>query len=386
MNNLPPLDRDEFFETAGKLMDGGLSREQADVEAIRRLAGHAPGKEDRGEGQKSTAPRFEKIGDIEIKPIDWIIKGFLTSGDLAMVYGDSGTYKSFFTIALAGAVACGVDFFGISLRKPGSVFYIASEGQGGIVRRFKGWAQNNRYDLKDRPIYRYSASANLIEATGVLYAAIEEALKTEAAPPVLAVIDTLAASLGGDDSDTGDSSLGLAALGKLRGKFPGMAFVLVHHTGHNEKTRARGAYLWRAAMDVEYRLEKADPKNPESRAVNLINTKAKETDLLPPMSFQLKPRVVYGPDGEPLRNEDGEVETTGVLERIPYTPPEQQPRGENQAAIVRILGENKEGMEKGKLEEAFSLRTGKRKSQLDQALGPLVERGIVRAEGARFVL
>jgi Ethanolamine utilization protein EutJ (predicted chaperonin) len=85
-----------------------------------------------------------------------------------MIYGDSGLYKSFLSIALGLCVSVGADFFGLAIRRRGAVYYTASEGTSGIYRRTRAWAQENGYDIKDAPFYRYTATANLIEGCGVL--------------------------------------------------------------------------------------------------------------------------------------------------------------------------------------------------------------------------
>ena len=88
---------------------------------------------------------------------------------------------------------------------------------------------------------------------------------------------------------------------QLRVRF-GAAVLIVHHSGHQEADRGRGASALRAAMDAEYRLELKDDIR------TLICTKAKESEKLAPMSFMLEEVELEGwPD------EKGQLMTSAVL-------------------------------------------------------------------------
>jgi len=91
-------------------------------------------------------PHFERIGNAVITPIVWIIKGIIEAGGFGMIYGDSGTFKTFLSVAMAACVSLGVDFYGYRVKK-GAVYYIAAEGSAGLIRRFRAWAQENRPGL-----------------------------------------------------------------------------------------------------------------------------------------------------------------------------------------------------------------------------------------------
>jgi hypothetical protein len=282
-------------------------------EQIRILSGALFDKQER--------PHFERIGNAAISPIKWIVKGILESGALCMIFGGSGTCKSFFAIALSACIATGKDFFGHKVKK-GAVYYIAAEGSAGITRRFRAWAQENKTNITNAPVYRYTGAVNLLCATDTLIKALENAIENENEPPTLAVIDTWSRSLAGDDSDTGVAADGLAKLDVIRAKFPGLAIVIIHHTGHHDKNRARGAYLIHAAVDSEFKIEKNASGN-----IILTNTKSKESELLPLMSFKAKGVKLLANDGRYLLDADGEIETSIILEKADNTlehPPSQE--------------------------------------------------------------
>jgi hypothetical protein len=55
----------------------------------------------------------------------------------------------------------------------------------------------------------------------------------------------------------------------------------IHHTGHGDKDRSRGAYCLKAALDFEYRV-----KRPEENLVLLECTKMKDAERPEPLAFE----------------------------------------------------------------------------------------------------
>jgi KaiC/GvpD/RAD55 family RecA-like ATPase len=320
-------------------------------------------------------PHFERIGNAVITPIKWIIKGILEAGGFCMVYGDSGTYKTFFAVAMAAAIALGWDFYNYHTKK-GAVYYIAAEGSAGLIRRFRAWAQENRAVLTDAPIYRYTAAPDLLNNSVTLELALETAIDTESEPPRLAIIDTWSRALAGDDSDTTSATEGLKVLDRIRAKYPGLSILIVHHTGHREKTRARGASLIHAAVDSEFRLEKSGSN------ITFVNTKSKESELLPLMAFNPRKVNLIADNGRNLLDEDGEIETSVVLDKTEYIPLVVEGNlGKNQERILEVMG----GLgDKNILAESLfrkiKERFGMRKDAFDKAILGLENRGILCTE------
>jgi hypothetical protein len=292
-----------------------------------------------------------------------------------MIFGDSGTYKSFITIAMSACIATGRDFYGYPVKK-GAVYYIAAEGSMGIIRRFRAWAQENCVNLTNAPLYRYTGAVNLLDAAGILISALDDAVELETEFPALAVIDTWSRALTGDDSDTAAAAEGLHVLDTIRARYPTLAIVIIHHTGHREKNRARGASLIHAAVDSEYKVE----KNAAGEIV-FANTKSKESELLPPIAFKARGVNILADDGRFLLNEDGEIETSAVLEAVDYTPPVEG-LGGNQEKILEILQrQDDKNLTYEDLQEAFKQETGNnKKSNFDQTLKSLEGKGAIYRE------
>jgi len=325
---------------------------------------------------EKTRPHFERIGNAVITPVVWTIKGILEAGGFSMIYGDSGTYKTFLAIAMTACAALGVDFYGCRVRK-GAAYYIAAEGSAGLIRRFRAWAQENRADLTDAAIYRYTSSPDLLNGAHALEFALEDAIDAESEPPGLAIVDTWSRAMAGDDSDTSSAAAGLAVLDKIRSKFPGLAIVIIHHTGHANKDRARGASMIHAAVDSEFRLEK------QGGNIIFTNTKNKEAELLPPMAFCPRKVNILADDGSDLLNEDREKETSVVLDAVEYTPPPavEGNLGKNQERILEVLNSSKDkNMVIEDILKTVKERYGIKKDAFDKAVLGLENRGILYRE------
>lgn len=363
----PPteIETEMLFELAGKYeQDAGTTREEAERKAISEIL------------KKRKPPKFVKIGGAQIKPIRWIVKNLIEAGSLCMIFGDSGTYKSFLSVALASCVATGKDFYGMPIRYKGAVYYIAAEGQTGIIRRFRAWGQEN-CRIDQAPLYRYTGNVNISMAADILENDLKAAIEVEPAPPTLAIIDTWSRALGSDDSDTTAAAEGLSKIDAIRNKYSDMAFVIVHHTGHSNKDRARGASLLHAAVDLEYKLELD-----KNKYIVVSNTKNKDSEPIAPIAFKPRTIELLHDDGKRILNEDGEIEVSAVLDKVDYEAPIEG-IGKNQEWVINTL-RRQEGkcLPYEDLLYAWKCEfdNKKQKGHLDQALNGLGAGGFIYRE------
>ncbi|MDR0476383.1 MAG: helicase RepA family protein [Desulfobulbaceae bacterium] len=270
--------------------------------------------------------------DLPDTPPQWLVEDFITVDSLGLIFGDSEAGKSFLAIALACAVASGEPFFNRMVRQS-PVVYIAGEGNTGLKRRVKAWAIHHNRAMATIPIY-FSNTAIPLDDPGNL-AQVETAIDEAAAiagQPELIIIDTLARSYGGDENATQDMNGFIAALDALRLRYSA-AIIVVHHTGHMEKGRARGSSALRAALDFEYCFASIDGGDLRKLAF----TKVKDFERPAAMHFRLTP-VEVAPAGT-----DGNLDlpdTVPVLELADYeppTPPSRAGQGKNQIKVLDIL-------------------------------------------------
>jgi KaiC/GvpD/RAD55 family RecA-like ATPase len=253
------------------------------------------------------------------------------AGSFSCLFGDPGAGKSFLAIELAACVATGTPFFGFEVKHPGPVIYIAGEGRGGLIRRFRTWSIVRGVSLDDAPLFLNSGAVFLIDDDSMVSVvkALKTTIKELGRPPALAILDTWSRTLGGDDSAPSDGAAGVAALDALRERFDNFAALVVHHEGH-QKGRGRGWSGLRAAVDTEFRAERG-----KDELLRLECTKSKDTKPVGPMSFKFA-GVDLG-----ITDEEGNPLASAVLNRVDWTSaPDaavKKPAGKNQALALDVL-------------------------------------------------
>ena len=283
-----------------------------------------------------------RLSDIEFRPPEWMIKSLFEIDTLNMAFGDPGAAKSFFAIDVACCIATGKDFHGLEVKK-GPVVYIAGEGQNGIKRRFMAWGIRYGFNTNKAPIFVSLMPAGLCDQkqTGWVIDAIKQVSK-DCGEPVLIAFDTVARNFGpGDENSTKDMSAFISGADQIREQSKA-CILLVHHTGHGDKSRGRGAMALKGALDAEYRLEKDD-----RGIIRVTNTKMKDFKSIDPMAFKIRTVEL------PFKDEDSIQLTSAVLDSIDYEAPTKQSnagRGKWQAIAIKaydsLIQEHKDRLER----------------------------------------
>jgi hypothetical protein len=221
-----------------------------------------------------------RLGDIELSPPDWLLQGILERDTLSLIFGDPGCGKTFLALDWACRIATGTPYRGHEVTQ-GPVVYIAGEGRQGLARRGRAWSIANNVTIVGADILTFPAiAANDAMERAELVAAVEA--ETANAAPAIVVVDTLARCFGGgDENSTQDMSAFVRGCDALRERW-GCAVLVVHHSGHGDKKRARGAIALKAALDAEYRLEQT-----EGGGLLLTATKMKDAEIPAPLALDL---------------------------------------------------------------------------------------------------
>ena len=171
--------------------------------------------------------------------------------------------------------------------EPGPVFYLAGEGHAGLSRRLRAWELHHETALADAPLFVSQVPAALIDVqSAVNVEAAITGLESIHGKPALIIIDTFARNLGaGDENSNADIGLFINHLDQMRLRL-GCAVLLVHHSGHVEKDRARGGSALNAAMDASFQLDKKSGQRGDG-FIELTHRKAKESELCMPQHFEL---------------------------------------------------------------------------------------------------
>ncbi|WP_162255236.1 MULTISPECIES: helicase RepA family protein [unclassified Lysobacter] len=280
---------------------------------------------------------FTLIGDMigdGLKPVAWLVRNYVEADSLALMFGDPGCGKSFAAIDLACCIATGTSWHGNKTTQ-GAVFYIAGEGQNGLARRFVAWSQHNSIPLAGAPLFVSQRPAQLCSAAAAAEVAnaVGGLEAVTGHKPALIVIDTLARNFGGADEnsaqDMGSFIANLDAF--LRAKWRATVLI-VHHSGHADKSRARGSTALKGALDAEYALTKD-----ESGVVRIDATKMKDAEQPAPLAFKLETVTLDG-----LTDDEGKPITSAALWSVPHVAPAKAGktgRGRNQTLALSILAE-----------------------------------------------
>ncbi len=189
----------------------------------------------------------------------WRVQGLLPQRGLAVVFGESGSGKTFATLDIALHVASGRAWASRRCR-PAPVIYIAAENPASVENRIAA-VRLHRPDLAElarlavlpQAVDLHDPSTDLPELLALL-----KAVRDEHEQVGMVVVDTLARAMaGGDENSAADMSRVVRACDLIAETLQ-TAVVLVHHAGKNSEKGARGSSALRAAADVEILVESSN--------------------------------------------------------------------------------------------------------------------------------
>lgn len=329
-----------------------------------------------GEAAVPGRPRFYAFPLEEFLAIprpQWLVKRLIPRAELVVVYGASGSGKSFWVLDVCAHVALGREWRGRKVR-PGRVVYIAAEGSGGFRNRVEALCLAWDVDPKTLPLRVIKRPPNFLKDDDV---AVAEAVKA-ADGATLIVVDTLArVTPGGNENAGEDMGLVLKHCERLH-RATGAVVLLIHHTGKDESKGARGWSGIRAAVDSEIEISREQDSDARLALVTKQKDGSGEGDEYP---FGLR-EVVLGQD------EDGDDITSCVVEtRETAVKPAREPRGAIEKTVYRtameLLSLRDEVTDAEVINEAARAlphnpeKRDKRKEHAVRALTALVEQGFL---------
>ena len=220
---------------------------------------------------------------------NFLIDGWIPTESMMMMFAPSGSGKGFVAVDLAYAIANSdvEEWHGKKINKHGPVIYLAGEGQKGLRKRFAGIAEYFR------EIFDISPDKTKI---GVIKEAIPinddnpdfginrviANIGSMTAEPALIIIDTTNRYMAGDENKTSDATSFIQAATRIINEFH-CSVLIIHHTGLSQETqgRARGSSVFKAAMDMEFRISKS------GMFITLEMTKSKDSDIQRPLVFEM---------------------------------------------------------------------------------------------------
>jgi hypothetical protein len=203
----------------------------------------------------------EYFDEIEPHPLEWLVKHFLPTLGIAIIYGASTVGKSFLILYVCMRICRGNTILGHRSVKRG-VLYVAAEGQNGMRKRIKAIRQQFNVSTK---LFQFIGKApNLLNEadveglTAAALAASAEMLAAEGVPLGLVVIDTTAASMAGGNENAGEDMTRVLAAGEAIGRRTGALVMYIAHPGKNEALGVRGWSGQGANVDAVIYLTKSE--------------------------------------------------------------------------------------------------------------------------------
>ena len=191
------------------------------------------------------------------RPHDWLVRGFLEHDTLVLLFGDPAVGKSLLALDWAASVATGRDWCGNRVER-GLAFYLAGEGHHGLSRRLKAWGIATGMEclwgeeLWGMPLVVSRHSVGLPSETRMAIEAIDKAAD-RGGKPRLIIIDTLARCIDGNENSASDMGGFITACDEMRLRY-GCAVLILHHSGHENKNRARAHSSLTCAVDAAYHM------------------------------------------------------------------------------------------------------------------------------------
>jgi archaellum biogenesis ATPase FlaH len=334
---------------------------------------------------KDTLLRFTPIRVAEFsagKPMEWIIKNVLPHGELGMVFGASGSGKSFLLIDMAAAIARGTPWRDKTVRK-GRVCYIVAEGAAGFRKRIDAYCLHNEIAVNELDMYVIADAPNLNQKDHVK--ALTEGIKS-AGHFVLVILDTLAAVTAGADENSAQDMGIILDRARSIGRDTGAMTLLVHHAGKQADRGARGSTALKGRVDVEIEVLRSD----NDRAA--VVSKLRDQEDGAAFGFQLQV-VNVGMDDE------GEVIDSCVIEHAATAGAvtRNKPKGKHETAVYKIVLDLMDVGDAPTVEDVLTeylnrnphdanLGRDTRRQHAQRALRALIDKGFLVADGLRLRL
>src|SRR5262249_3892993 len=96
----------------------------------------------------------------------YLVKNLLPETGIGLLSGQSGTYKSFVAIKLAGAICAGQPFAGHAIKRQGAALIFVSEGAGELPIRLEALSQAE-HGGRVMPVYYCDAAVRLLDKASV---------------------------------------------------------------------------------------------------------------------------------------------------------------------------------------------------------------------------
>ncbi|GAC1664470.1 MAG: hypothetical protein PVS3B2_00140 [Candidatus Dormibacteraceae bacterium] len=277
----------------------------------------------------------------------WMIKHLLPTECIGVLFGASGTFKSFVAVDMACHVARGMPWLGRRTAR-GSVVYLAAEGGGGIWKRVCAWHKARKLPWTDTPLHVIPAALDLATDTGRM----AEAIKGAGVTPALVVIDTMSQTFGGEENSSTDVAAYFRALSALIKQRWHCAVLVLHHSGHSATERPRGSTAIQANTDFIFGLFRDE----KEMLATMTCVHVKDGERFNDATFSLTPQVLgTDADGDEIRSLVARHLTTIEEHQEAMEREGRAGRGGNNATLLKLI---QNGIQESDLRQLFYRECG----------------------------
>lgn len=262
------------------------------VEAVQRMADVPRGPLARTPADFTGRWPVYSGGDVANRPSPgWLVKGLIPKAELGIIYGPSGSGKSFVLLQLAAHLSLGREWRGLRVTKT-RVLIVVAEGAGSYGGRIRAVADSLGVQPDDLEVGFLTAAPNILEHEDVTHvAAAALAMGAE-----IVAWDTYAqVTPGADENSAQDMGRALANLRLVR-EACGAMNLLVAHAGKDTSRGVRGWSGLHAAADFVVEVLRPEEGPREIRTAKLKDGRDDQS-----FAFNLEQTVVgVDEDGDPV--------------------------------------------------------------------------------------
>lgn len=331
------------------------------------------------ERNNGLARKLMSVKDLsKIPPPRPLLDGLLYHHTLAQLAAESGSYKSFLTVAWACHVATGKDLGEHRVRERQKVVYIAAEGAESLQVRILAWCERNKVDPRELDGWLEILPEPI--QLGNKESVTETRQMVHALRPALVIMDTRAkVTVGMDENSSTEQGKAIDVAGSII-RESGCTVLVVHHTGR-AGAAGRGSSAWDGGVWSDLRA--AARRGELIAAVRCEKHKGAKSGCT--HTFQMRKHYVTSD----LLNVDGmdEVEQEQARWTLVADVTEQTTQAPEVSHEQRVLDalSTSIAIDDGHTVSELVTITGISKSTLYRVLSGLKDAELIEKDGARYV-
>jgi len=187
-------------------------------------------------------PHYRLLSGYEIErapSVEWLVKGLLPTLGLAVIYGASGSGKTFLALDIALAIAGDESWFGHRVVKNVPIVYSPLEAAGGISKRIRAWRDNRGISCTP-DLFKVLEGDPVDLRDPEAMSVLGNTIVSQVGMGAVVILDTLHRATPGADENSGkDIGEAIAGAYELQ-RLTGGLVLLVHHTGKDASKGMRG--------------------------------------------------------------------------------------------------------------------------------------------------